>query len=284
MTKTGRIDRGNGHSYKLDGNTTPGVTTIIGDGMPKPALIGWTAKSIAEYVGERIGKNGDATELINDLKALDADKVARDKDHRYKAKFPASGEFSRTAVIDLLKTVQFEDRDKAANRGTEVHNLAEDLMNGKEVEVPDELAGHVDAFIAWHDMWKPTNALPEFVCGNRRRKYMGTGDLIADLADRQRWLIDYKTNRTGPFAEVALQLAAYRYAEFLVTPDGEIPMPSVDRCGVLWLRADGYDFYEVKADEDTFRTFLYVQQVAAFQKADRSLYISESLTLKDQAA
>lgn len=279
---TGRIDYGGGHSYKLDGQKIPGVTTILNDGLPKKALVPWAAKAIAEYVGERLTRTGDATELITALRALDEEKARTNK--RYRAKWPTSGEFSRTAFIDLLKGVHWEDRDKAANKGTAVHNAAEDLANGKEIEVPDEIIGHVDAYIQWVNDWTPTEQLVEFVCGSRKHRYMGTGDLIARLADGRRWLLDYKTNRSGPFAEVALQLAAYRYAEFIVTPDGEIPMPEVDACGVLWLRADGYDLYEVKADPTVFRTFLYVQQVAAFTNAERDQFISESLTLKEKAA
>lgn len=284
--KTGRIDYKRGHAYKLDGQTVTGVTTILDKGLPKPALTGWTAKAIAEYVGERVKANGDASELINDLIALDAEKVKRSEDHRYQPKFKG-GTFSRLGLIEVLKTVQFEDRDKAANKGTAVHNAAEALSKGEEIDVPEEIIGHVDSYIQWVNDWQPTDELPEFVVGNRRRQYMGTGDLIATLADGRRWLIDYKTNRSGPFAEVALQLAAYRYAEFIVTPEGEIPMPPVDACGVLWLRADGYDFYEVYADEDAFRTFLYVQQVANFQtiaEKNRDQIFSDSLTLKDQAA
>lgn len=274
--KTGRIDRGNGHSYKLDGNTTPGVTTILSDGIPKPALVGWAAKTIAEFVGERISTKCDATELVNDLRTLGAG-------NRYN-RWPDDGGFSRLALIDTLKGVHWNDRDKAANRGTQVHNMAEDLMNGKEVNPPDELVGHVDAYIRWVAEWNPTDEIVEFVCGSRKHRYMGTGDIICTLADGRRWLLDYKTNRSGPFQEVALQLAAYRYAEFIVTPDGEIPMPPVDACGVVWIRADGADLYEVKADETVFRTFLYVQQVARFAKADKAEFISDALTLKDQAA
>jgi hypothetical protein len=36
---TRRVNRGRGHSYLLDGAPVPGVTTILGQGMPKPALI-----------------------------------------------------------------------------------------------------------------------------------------------------------------------------------------------------------------------------------------------------
>ena len=86
-------------------------------------------------------------------------------------------------------------------------------------------------------------------------------------------LIDLKTNRSGPFGEVALQLAAYRHAEVALIDNETVPMPPVDWCGVLWLRADGYDLYPFDAGPAQFRSFLYVQQVGRFlaDQKDRDL-------------
>jgi hypothetical protein len=39
-------------------------------------------------------------------------------------------------------------------------------------------------------------------------------------------------------------------------------MPEVDRCGVIWLRSDGYELYPYDAGPDVFRQFLYIQQTA----------------------
>ena len=51
------------HRYKLDGQWVPGVTTLIGKGLPKPALPYWSAKTVAEWVAD----NPDLTE---DLKRM----------------------------------------------------------------------------------------------------------------------------------------------------------------------------------------------------------------------
>ena len=96
--------------------------------------------------------------------------------------------------------------------------------------------------------------------------YAGTLDLIADMRG-ERWLLDWKTSASGAYGDTAFQLGAYRYATHLLDtdpgPDGVvIPMPPVDRCGVIWLRADGYDLYPYHVDQAVFRQFLYVQQVA----------------------
>ena len=100
----------------------------------------------------------------------------------------------------------------------------------------------------------------------------GTIDLVADLADGYRWLLDLKTTRSGIFREVALQLAAYRYAEWVLDPAGTVtPMPAVDRVGAVWLQADRtYELLPIQADQQALAIFRAAKLVAAFadQKDD----------------
>ena len=273
MSTTRRMNAGNGHWYKLDGEKVDGVTTVISNGMPKPALVGWAANTIANNVIERITVKGDevdASELVAYLREVGHD--------NRRNRWPNDGSFSRLAALETLSSLHWKDRDQAANKGTAVHGFAERLALGEEVTPPEHLAGHVDAYLSWWDAWQPTDLIVEPVVGNRRRKYMGSLDIIA-VINGERWLIDIKTNRSGPFPEVAIQLAAYGNAEFLLMPDGsEHPMPKIDRYGVLWLRADGHDFYPVNVDEHHFRLWLYAQQVARFQASDRSEHIGPALT------
>ncbi|MBO0863482.1 MAG: hypothetical protein J2P16_00210 [Mycobacterium sp.] len=227
---TRRIDRGRNHSYILDGRDVPGVTTILSRGLPKPALVGWAARTVAQT----------AVEQYDHWKDL-----------------------SEGAATDWLRQSPYSDRDKAANRGTAVHHYAEQLAAGDEVEIPQELAGHVDAYLAFRDDWAPTAEIVEAVVVNRTCRYMGTLDLVCNIDGLGRCLIDLKTNRSGPFGDMALQLAAYRYAETFIDDTGtEQPMPHIDWTGVLWLRTDGYDLHPFVADADTFRVFRYIQQVA----------------------
>lgn len=247
-TTTGRVNRGRNHSYKLDGEPAPGVTTVIGDGIPKPALSYWAAKSVAEY----------AVENLDTLATLD-----------------------RFAAVDLLKGAPWRDRDAAARRGTEVHRLGEQLVAGQEIEVPDELVGHVDAYLRFLDEWQPVPLLVEAVVINRTHRYMGTLDLVADLADGQRWLLDIKTTRSGVYGETGLQLAAYRNAEHYLDDQGdEQPMPAVDRCGVIWVRADGYDLIPVDTGPDIYRYFRAAQFVAHFTKHVAGTVVGDALDLE----
>lgn len=244
--RTGRRNYGRGHGYVIDGRKVDGVTTVLSNGVPKQALVPWAAKQVAEYVVDEWDALGHLLETAG-----------------------------RDAVIELLKGAPNRDRDAAAKRGTEVHGFAERLAAGEEVEVPDELIGHVDAYLQFREDFEPFDEIVEAVVINRTRSYGGTLDLIASLRNRinpvtgkpTRALIDIKTNRSGPFAEVSLQCAGYRFAEFMVDADGnEVPMPVVDEVLCLWLRADGYDLIPFKATENELSFFLFAQQVAFFQQ------------------
>ena len=252
LAPTRRVDRGRGHSYLMDGEPADGVTWVIDHGLAKPALIGWAANATAGY----------AVDHWSEL-----------------AELPISRR------LDVLKRCRYEERDAAARRGTEVHGYAHALAAGEDVTPPDELLGHVDAYLAFADVWQPSEILTEVTVGNRRYRYMGTLDAVAKLADGQTWLLDFKTNRSGVYIESALQLAAYRHAEWYLGINGdELPMPEVDQCGVLWLRADGFDLYPIDASEQTFRKFLHAQQVARFITAPKEAVIGESLNAPEVVA
>lgn len=264
-----RIQRhGNGHSYYLDGEKVPGVTTILSNGIPKPGLIGWAANQVADVVvnGLAVAKNeaGEtrivADELVRELLEWNATREGN-------AVKVGNDRLPRLALAKILSSIRYRDVDEASGKGTQVHGLAETLARGEEVEVPPELAGHVRSYLRFLEEWDPTEALLERVVVNRRWRYMGKLDLLARFPGYGVGLLDVKTSRSGVFAETGLQLAGYRYAETMldgVDDDGnvvEVPMPDVDWCGVVWVRADGYDVYRFAVDEGTFRVFLYCKQV-----------------------
>jgi hypothetical protein len=254
MSITKRFETKNGHWYKMDGVKVDGVTTVLSNGIPKPALVPWAAREVATFAARNLT-------LLADLE--------------------------EDARIDLLKGAHYRDRDKAAKRGTEVHRLAEQIIGGAPIDVPDELVGHVDSYLKFLEDWDVAEVLVEFVVGHRAHKWMGTGDLIADLADGNRWLLDLKTTRSGIYGETALQLAAYRHAEFYIDSDGELqPMLPVDKVGAIWCRADGYDLIPVDADAATYATFRYAQQVAKFTTHYSKEWVHDSLQPppKDNAA
>lgn len=270
--KTRIINRGRGHSYELDGQKVIGVTTAISNGVPKPALVGWAAGSVGDFVADRLVlRDGHvlADDVIDDLVAIGAQR------DRMIPRWQDTGKLPRTKLADGFKGLPYADRDAAGNRGTEVHTLAQRLAEGEEVTPPPELVGHVDSYLRFRDEWLPTDELLELVVINRTRRYMGRLDLICELDNAPelgRCLIDLKTNRSGPFGEVSLQLAAYRYAETYLDDTGaEQPMPEIDTCAALWVRTDGYDLYPYACGPDQFAAFLYAKQVAEWCDSSRDL-------------
>ena len=218
---------GRGHGYKVDGRKMPGVTTILGKTMPKEALINWAANTTANY----------AVDNWESLTGLAPSK-------RLKA----------------LLEARFADRDQAANRGTEVHQLAEAYIRGDEIEVPDALDGHVrqyERFVKEH------NVMPvavECVIANRTVGYCGTFDLVADLSGR-RALLDIKTSRSGIFPETALQLTAYERAEVYLDGNGdEQPMSSlgIQDVAAIHVTADGYQLIPIQNRDDIWSYYRHL--------------------------
>lgn len=238
-----RKDTARGHKYEdAEGRRVPGVTSILSDGLPKPALITWAANATAEYAVDNWDQLSDKSPSVR-LKEL---------------------QNSRYAV-----------KDAAANKGTAVHALAEKLVAGEEVEVPDELVGHAESYARFLDEFQVEPMHVEFSVASYRWGYAGTGDLIAHvthLGVRRLLLMDVKTNRSGIFGETAMQLAGYRYADVLMAGDAEEqPMPEVEGCAGIHVRADGYDLIPIIAEDMQHKQFLYAMKVSEAVKQFQEL-------------
>ena len=225
------------HRYKLDGEWVPGVTTILGV-LDKPALPKWAAKSVAEYVAH----NRAGVEHLWDM--------------------------GERALVDALKSVPWEQRDKAGVRGTDVHLFAERILNGEEVDVPDHYVGHVESCLAFMDDWRITPVLVEATVGSREHAYAGKLDLIADSAHAPRAIFDWKTAASGIYKETAFQLVAYAFAEFHGEGGEEKPMADlgVEESYGVHIRADGYDCYPLAFGLDVYDEFLTIRRAFDINK------------------
>jgi len=224
------------HRYKLDGEWVPGVTTILGV-LDKPAIPKWAAKSVAEYVA----RNREGVE------------------HLY-----AMGE---QPMIDALKGIPWQERDTAGVRGTDVHDFAERILKGEEVDVPDRYVGHVESCLAFMEEWDIRPVLVEQTVGSRKHQYAGKLDLVADHNQGDRAIFDWKTAASGIYKETAFQLVAYAFAEFYGEGD-EQPMGDLgirESYGVH-IRADGYDAYPLAFGPDIYDEFLTIRRAFDINK------------------
>jgi hypothetical protein len=244
--------------YEWKGERFWSVTTIIGGGLPKPALINWAKKFTAEYACDNLKR-------LNAL--LEPDEV---------------GYVDREGAVDWLKNASFRDRDRKADIGTAIHEAIEAHVLGKpRPEWPLLLRPRMQAFERFLAEYEPT-FVPAPVVGqhvelgngvllaeapvfNREQHYAGTLDGVVEIGGRT-LVLDVKTSAKGIYPEIGMQLAAYRFAEFVGLPDGsEQALPATDGAVALHLPEDGtYELREIQADEETFRSFLYVREVYRF--------------------
>lgn len=240
------------------------VTTIIG-ALDKPALLYWAAEQSATCAVDQLAT---LNAMVNDGDRADAIKWLRDARFRR-----PKGE--RTA----------------ADLGTEVHKACETYaLTGARPEVDDEVAPFLDRFDEWCQQFQPVYEAAEVTVYSPRFGYAGTCDAFLSV-DGVRFIVDYKTskksydakgNPTGPYPEVALQLAAYRHAElaavwrprrmeqfrrrYYLLGEAEramaVPVPEVDTGLVIHISPEHCDAYPVECGHEIHTAFLYVLEAA----------------------
>ena len=221
------------HRYKLDGEWVPGVTTILGV-LDKPGLRKWAASTVAEYVA-------DNRPVIDGL---------------YDA--------GRAPMVGMLKEVPWQRRDDAATRGTTFHALAEQIVRGETVDVPELLVPLVENALRFMDDYHIEPILTEACVASREHQYAGTLDLIAD-STRGRAIFDWKSGKRI-YATFAFQLAAYAFADFYGADGDESPLPEVEASYGVHIRADGYDVVPLAFSRDIFAEFVTIRNVYTINK------------------
>lgn len=244
------------HRYKLDGAWVPGVTTLLGKGLPKPAIPYWAAKTIAEFVAD----NED------DIRSMWAK--------------------GRGPMVAYLKEVPWQKRDDAAARGSDIHDLAEQIIHGNEVEVPEAHADMVQGYADWLEAFKVEVLHTEVVVGHRASRYAGKFDAIirfgAGPLEGETLLVDWKTSK-GVYGETALQTAAYARAEFMVIDDEEVPLPHLDGTGVLHITEGESLFYPLATSpeqiDEHFKLFRHIAFVASNTDRIKTFIPSEPMEI-----
>lgn len=235
-----------GWSYKIGGEPIQSVTKIIGEGVPKPALTAWAAREVADCVVER------RQVVLNEL--------------------------NDEEIRDFLRGAPFRTRDAAANRGTEVHRLATDLIAGRPVAPPPEIAKHVESYADFLDAWGIEDAVVERPCFHLELRYGGTFDMMASSPRVGRAFWDIKTSKSGVYGEVALQLSGYSRAEVYIAEDGEqLPMEPVDQFFAVWVTDKGYDVFRIDVGDEEWNTFRAAARVAWWREHRMERVVGDSM-------
>lgn len=128
--------------------------------------------------------------------------------------------------------------ERASKEGTQVHNAAEALMEGKEVTWLDEYGNTKYSLQVWHmilkfaEFWKtykPKLIKAEGLIYSKTYKYAGRYDIIAEL-DGEIWLLDIKTSNSLN-KSYDLQLSAY------IKAIKEVHDIDIQRAGIIWLKS-----------------------------------------------
>jgi hypothetical protein len=245
---------GPSHTYTLEGEELLGVSTVAKIGGAEST---W---GVASAWGFRIGYEGAYEVLSQHARGI----VTR------QGSWPEHSDNLRNE-LKARGLTPWSVRDKAADRGTFVHDILERL--GQEGEVPsateidstysEEIRGHVRAVIAWYLDYRPTFVATE-VQVTSKHGFAGRYDLrcfidlhLRDELDLQQGdqralcLVDLKTSKdVNPLTHVP-QLSGYELASV------EMGFPPTDAQFVLQTRPDGtYQFKQSWSTAEDFLAYL----------------------------
>ena len=225
-----QITRSASHQYTYAGRTYPGVTSILKVIDKSDALMAWAARNTAEAAVEMAQATFDPDDP-NSITSLT---------HLIRTVGPEG-------AVKALTSRSSWKRDEAAQLGTAVHALADELINGRldTSTVPANVRDHVKYYAEWWAASGWTVRTSEAMIVHETHGYGGTLDLLCRDRDGRTVLADIKTGK-GVYSEAVLQLTAYGGAELIQTPAGTIfPMPAVERYAILHVTAKGVREIEV---------------------------------------
>lgn len=272
----GPIPARQGNGYYADhatGDRLRSVTTILGGGVPKPALMFWAAQQCTDCA-------------IENLPALVG-----------ASRFPAALAELRSWIL----RAHTRKKDERAEVGSLVHKVVESRLLGTQlpesIAVGDtewavdgpELAPFLENFLRFEADWKPVWTASEMVVANPVDGYAGTLDFTLDgsglIGDALRGagyavpagvdlMGDTKTGGEwdrvtsvghvhGVYPEAGLQMSAYRRALKAWLRDGSVvDMPATAEVGVvLHLRPEGYRLYPARCGDQEYSYFRHAQMV-----------------------
>ncbi|MEU9000489.1 hypothetical protein [Streptomyces sp. NPDC048551] len=246
------------------------VTTILGQGFPKPELVFWSANLTASDAFANL------PELVRSSR--------RPED--------------REAAYDWLRKGHIRKKEERGDVGQAAHDLVEAHVLG--TPVPEsvlndpEMGVYLEHFLHFVTDWEIVFEASEMTVGNFTDGWAGKLDYLfrsrriaalLGLPLDTLFIGDTKTggelDEKGVYPEAGLQMAAYRRAEVCWLRDGsQIPMPAVHSTGiVLHLRPEGYRPHPLLCGDDVYEAFLHVRHVAEFKRVLSKNIVGAALAL-----
>ena len=180
---------------------------------------------------------------------------------------------------------------KASQEGTQVHEMIEDYLNGKELKflehgIPMYVPHVWQMFLRFVDFWeeyKPTLIEAEVHLFSDKLQIAGTCDMSCGI-NGELWVIDFKTSN---HLQTTYDLQTAIYAKCFE----ECFNKKVNRTGVLWLKSSkrgpkkdkiqgkGWEMYESKrTQEENLEIYNSVRQLFNLENPNHKPYFTEFRT------
>jgi hypothetical protein len=254
------LTRDTRHRYTWNDGTTirsqlPSVTTVLGVLDKSGPLVGWAKRETAACAVRNLGMLVRMREAGGDA-----------------------------AATDWLKRIPDYQRDTAADIGTRVHALAEQINRGLEPAVSTDEEPFIDAYRRFLIAFRPRFLAVEAMVVSLRHQYGGTLDAVCVIEDDV-WLVDLKTG-VGLYPETGLQLAAYGAADFIGRPGTarRFRLPRPTRYGAIHVRPEGARLVDYHVDRGTFAAFLEARRLYAWQQGPGKSVVGEPVPATERSS
>jgi hypothetical protein len=279
------------------------VTTIIG-ALDKPALLYWAAQQTADAA---IDKAATWQAMLEDEGRNAAAKWLRD------ARFRVPRTILSAADLGTIAHKMCETYALTGTRpGRDMIEHEVRLKDSGDLDIQretDTVEDMLDMFDQWLQRFTPAYQATEVAVYSSTFGYAGSADGFMTI-DGTRFIFDYKTSRDTydsrgqlkkPYPEqVALQLAAYRYAEhaavwrprrlekfrrryYLLSPEERalaVPVPEVDTGLVIKLTPESCEAFPIRCDDEVHRAFLYVLEAFRWVQETSKTVMRQPLAAK----
>lgn len=228
------------HTYWINGEMVPSVTTVLGV-LNKPALAPWAAKATVEGV-VKLARTKGYTFPVKTIK----DRSGRDVSPEKQLKT----DLARRKLDHKSKT------DDSIVRGIGTHKALEDWITQRRIpvlsEYPTAHRGYIVGLAKFLLEWRPQFVESELIVGSVTHRFAGRRDSVGVIehGHHGRAMLDLKTSKRVYPDSMYPQLSGYELAGV------ECGEPPTDKQGILRVGADGS--YEVAWSTATPKDFLAI--------------------------
>ena len=252
MSPRNATEVGQRRHYTFKGRSFPSVTTLL-KAWPMEWAIAYGAKHVAEraMTEEFYNRVGDVM----------------------------MGSPEEADLLRWLKAAPHERRDAAADAGTDLHGYLELRLNGAAPAYePTPMTDAIDDFV---EGYRPEPLFVESQVFSLSEGYAGSADAFVSIYGKT-YVLDLKTGMSAPTDHKArLQLAAYRFADFIGEDDREVaPVPMCDGALILSVPRDdprSWQLIEVEAGSTEFHRFLDFKRAWEFYDSTKGQAVGELL-------